>query len=214
MEEKERNEILKKEAERSEKIRRRMEREERRRQRKQQRKNLDEEEMNKKIEIEERKLLVAQRKLESIRLLDELLERVKVIFSVFNMTASSSASSITTTLISMISPSAEVLIVSMEMVIASFHICRHKDWISLMFLNGTCIFHVENFSKLFLLHMWTFGDDKTLVAPMNAVLTYFFIVVLVKLGAIQFSYVHKCVILNFHTIARQACKDHCFKIIH
>ena len=162
MEEKERNEILKKEAERSEKIRRRMEREERRRQRKQQRKNLDEEEMNKKIEIEERKLLVAQRKLESIRLLDELLERVKVIFSVFNMTASSSASSITTTLISMISPSAEVLIVSMEMVIASFHICRHKDWISLTFLNGRCIFYVENFSKLFLLHMWTFGDDKNL----------------------------------------------------
>ena len=190
MEEKERNEILKKEAERSEKIRRRMEREERRRQRKQQRKNLDEEEMNKKIEIEERKLLVAQRKLESIRLLDELLERVKVIFSVFNMTASSSASSITTTLISMISPSAEVLIVSMEMVIASFHICRHKDWISLMFLND-CIFHVDDFSKLFLLHMWTFGDDQTLVAPMNAVPIF---VVFVKLGAIQFSYVHKCVI--------------------
>ena len=62
--------------------------------------------------------------------------------------------------------------------------------------------------------MWTFGDEKTLVAPINAVLTYFFIVVFVKLGAIQFSYVHKCVILNFHTIARQACKDHCFKIIH
>ena len=58
------------------------------------------------------------------------------------------------------------------------------------------------------------GMIKTLVAPMNAVLTYFFIVVFVKLGAIQFSYVHKCVILNFHTIARQACKDHCFKIIH
>ena len=38
----------------------------------------DEEFVNKKIELEERKLLVAQRKLESIRLLDELLERVKV----------------------------------------------------------------------------------------------------------------------------------------
>jgi len=34
--------------------------------------------VDKKIELEERKLLVAQRKLESIRLLDELLERVKV----------------------------------------------------------------------------------------------------------------------------------------
>ena len=144
MKEKEREEIIQKEAQRSEKIRRRMEREERRRQRKLSRKNVnDEEEMNRRIAIEERKLLVAQRKLESIRMLDELLERVKVIFSVFNMTASSSASSITTTLISMISPSAEVLIVSMEMVIASFHICRHKDWISLTFLNGRCIFHVE-----------------------------------------------------------------------
>ena len=38
-----------------------------------------EEEMADKIAIEERKLLIAQRKLESIRLLDELLERVKVI---------------------------------------------------------------------------------------------------------------------------------------
>lgn len=32
------------------------------------------------IELEERKLLVAQRKLESIRILDEILERVKVIW--------------------------------------------------------------------------------------------------------------------------------------
>lgn len=81
MEEKEREAILQKEAEREEKIRRRMEREERRRQRKMQRKNIDdEEEMNQRIAVEERKLLVAQRKLESIRLLDELLERVKVNF--------------------------------------------------------------------------------------------------------------------------------------
>lgn len=84
MEEKERNEILAKEAAREEKIRRRMEREERRRQRKNQRKNVtDEEEISRRIAVEERKLLVAQRKLESIRLLDELLERVKVIFHVF-----------------------------------------------------------------------------------------------------------------------------------
>ena len=39
----------------------------------------EEEEMAEKIGIEERKLLIAQRKLESIRVLDELLERVKVI---------------------------------------------------------------------------------------------------------------------------------------
>merc|ERR1712150_198301 len=66
-----------------EKIRRRMEREERRRQRKNSRKNVnDEEEMNRRIAIEERKLLVAQRKLESIRMLDELLERVKVVHNV------------------------------------------------------------------------------------------------------------------------------------
>ena len=43
----------------------------------------DEEEISRRIAVEERKLLVAQRKLESIRLLDELLERVKVIFHVF-----------------------------------------------------------------------------------------------------------------------------------
>ena len=84
MEEKERNEILAKEAAREEQIRSRMEREERRRQRKNQRKNVtDEEEISRRIAVEERKLLVAQRKLESIRLLDELLERVKVIFHVF-----------------------------------------------------------------------------------------------------------------------------------
>ena len=82
MEAKERDEILRKEAEREEKIRRRMEREERRRKRKMQKRNInDEEEMNRRIAEEERKLLVAQRKLESIRLLDELLERVKVIFT-------------------------------------------------------------------------------------------------------------------------------------
>ena len=82
MEKKERDEILRKEAEREEKVRRRMEREDRRRQRKLDRKNVnDEEEMNRRIAIEERKLLVAQRKLESIRMLDELLERVKVICS-------------------------------------------------------------------------------------------------------------------------------------
>ena len=38
----------------------------------------EEEEMAEKIGFEERKLLIAQRKLESIRILDELLERVKV----------------------------------------------------------------------------------------------------------------------------------------
>ena len=38
-----------------------------------------EEQMAEKIAVEERKLLIAQRKLESIRLLDELLDRVKVI---------------------------------------------------------------------------------------------------------------------------------------
>ena len=56
-----------------------MEREERRRQNKMKMKyQTDEEEMAERIAIEERKLLIAQRKLESIRVLDELLERVKV----------------------------------------------------------------------------------------------------------------------------------------
>ena len=38
----------------------------------------EEEEMAERIGVEERKLLIAQRKLESIRILDELLEKVKV----------------------------------------------------------------------------------------------------------------------------------------
>ena len=64
---------------------RRAEREERRKRKKLQElggnpdlPEVDDEDMALKIAIEERKLLVAQRKLESIRLLDELLERVKV----------------------------------------------------------------------------------------------------------------------------------------
>ena len=44
----------------------------------------EEEEMAEKIGIEERKLMIAQRKLESIRILDELLERVKVIWGSFS----------------------------------------------------------------------------------------------------------------------------------
>ena len=66
-------------AERRVKDARRLEREQRRRQQKLQRKFADDdEELGHKIAVEERKLLVAQRKLESIRLLDELLERIKV----------------------------------------------------------------------------------------------------------------------------------------
>merc|ERR1711994_608542 len=66
------------ESEQQLKMRRRMEREERRRQMKLKAKfQTDEEEMAARIAVEERKLLIAQRKLESIRLLDELLERVK-----------------------------------------------------------------------------------------------------------------------------------------
>ena len=82
MEASKRDEILAKEAEREEKMRRRMEREERRRERKKKKRGLNEDEdHDRRIAEEERKLLVAQRKLESIRLLDELLERVKVIFN-------------------------------------------------------------------------------------------------------------------------------------
>lgn len=58
---------------------RRKEREERRRQKIMKKlKKKEAEQMNIKIAIEERKLLMAQRKLESIRLLDELFERVKL----------------------------------------------------------------------------------------------------------------------------------------
>eukprot|EP00095_Tigriopus_kingsejongensis_P001020 maker-scaffold2058_size21661-snap-gene-0.8 protein:Tk01020 transcript:maker-scaffold2058_size21661-snap-gene-0.8-mRNA-1 annotation:"hypothetical protein HELRODRAFT_62550" len=62
------------------KAKRRLEREERRRRRKmEQKSDYNEEEVAEKIALEERKLLIAQRKLESIRLLDELLDRVKAI---------------------------------------------------------------------------------------------------------------------------------------
>ena len=56
-----------------------MEREQRRRLKKKQKLFAnEEEEMAHMIAVEERKLVIAQRKLESIRVLDELLERVKV----------------------------------------------------------------------------------------------------------------------------------------
>ena len=44
---------------------------------------MEEKDLSVKIAMEERKLLIAQRKLESIRLLDELFERVKVNSSLF-----------------------------------------------------------------------------------------------------------------------------------
>ena len=79
LEEEDRSRNMRLDSEKQLKIRRRMEREERRRQIKMRTKcQTDEEEMAERIAIEERKLLIAQRKLESIRLLDELLERVKV----------------------------------------------------------------------------------------------------------------------------------------
>jgi arginine/serine-rich splicing factor 17 len=79
MEEDSRARNLRMDSEKVLKVRRLMEREERRRQNKLRMKyQTDEEEMAARIAIEERKLLIAQRKLESIRLLDDLLERVKV----------------------------------------------------------------------------------------------------------------------------------------
>merc|ERR1712173_582335 len=80
MEEEDRSRSMRMESEMQLKMRRRMEREEKRRQNKLKVKHqTDEEEMAERIAVEERKLLIAQRKLESIRLLDELLERVKVV---------------------------------------------------------------------------------------------------------------------------------------
>ena len=84
IEEEDRARSLRMESEQQLKMRRRMEREERRRQMKLKAKfQTDEEEMAARIAVEERKLLIAQRKLESIRLLDELLERVKVNASIY-----------------------------------------------------------------------------------------------------------------------------------
>ena len=88
MEEEDRSRSMRMESEKQLKMRRRMEREEKRRQNKLKLKNqTDEEEMAERIAVEERKLLIAQRKLESIRLLDELLERVKVNGAVFVITS-------------------------------------------------------------------------------------------------------------------------------
>lgn len=60
---------------------RRKEREEKRRLKKLEKKQKEEEaRMQYRISLEERRLLIAQRKLESLRLLTELFERVKVSF--------------------------------------------------------------------------------------------------------------------------------------
>jgi len=71
------------ERKREEKVRRReerrQEREERRRLQKLETKRRDEErKMQRRIAVEERKILIAQRKLETIRLLSELFARIKV----------------------------------------------------------------------------------------------------------------------------------------
>lgn len=73
------------ERKREEKLRRREERrvdrEERRRQQKLELKRQEEEkQMQMRIAVEERKILIAQRKLETIRLLSELFNRVKVLY--------------------------------------------------------------------------------------------------------------------------------------
>lgn len=68
------------------KIERRKQREEKRRQKRLERQQKEEEErMQLKIALEERRLLIAQRKLESLRLLSELFERVKVGYSLLKI---------------------------------------------------------------------------------------------------------------------------------
>ncbi|KAK8385338.1 hypothetical protein O3P69_012277 [Scylla paramamosain] len=87
MEEEQRLKEEQKEAKRKEKEERRKNREEKRRRKRlmkeEERLKKEEEEeearLGRKIALEERKLLLAQRKLESIRLLDELFERIKVV---------------------------------------------------------------------------------------------------------------------------------------
>jgi arginine/serine-rich splicing factor 17 len=70
---------LKKLEEKHHKAERQRQREEKRKKRQLMKlKEKETQEMNMKIAVEEKKLLIAQRKLESIRLLDELFERVKV----------------------------------------------------------------------------------------------------------------------------------------
>jgi len=82
MEAEEREQKQKKKAKELVAFQRRMAREEKRKKKKLAKQFLtEEEEMAERIAMEERKLLIAQRKLESIRILDELLERVKVVKS-------------------------------------------------------------------------------------------------------------------------------------
>jgi hypothetical protein len=70
---------LKKLEEKRQKAERQRQREEKRKQRQLIKlKEKETQEMNMKIAVEEKKFVIAQRKLESIRLLDELFERVKV----------------------------------------------------------------------------------------------------------------------------------------
>lgn len=65
---------------------RRKKREEKRRKKQEEKRAQEEaEKLAKKIALEERKLLIAQRKLESIRLLSELLDRVEVIVFMFQV---------------------------------------------------------------------------------------------------------------------------------
>lgn len=82
MEAEEKEKTQKKKAKELVAFQRRMAREDKRKKKKLAKQFLtEEEEMAERIAMEERKLLIAQRKLESIRILDELLERVKVVKS-------------------------------------------------------------------------------------------------------------------------------------
>ena len=77
---------LKKLEEKRHKAERQRQREEKRKKRQLMKlKEKETQEMNMKIAVEEKKLLIAQRKLESIRLLDELFERVKVCWLTFTL---------------------------------------------------------------------------------------------------------------------------------
>ena len=74
----EREKKVREKRKRKKELERRRRKEARRRSRELRQQREEEAAMQLKIELEERKLLIAQRKLESIRLLDTLLDRVKV----------------------------------------------------------------------------------------------------------------------------------------
>jgi arginine/serine-rich splicing factor 17 len=121
MDEEERAKERAKAAESQLKEKRRQEREERRRLKKAKGAD-DEDAMARKIAVEETKLLIAQRKLESIRLLDELLQRVKA-----KMEAKDSVRNLEADLLKAVAKEAKARPAGKDLVTSSLTSCKEQD---------------------------------------------------------------------------------------